>query len=165
MTSTPTCDERVDEHLAGRLADLRSLFYLIDLADDEPTAGDLGTDTDGREVYEWWTRDKHATVDDLREQAQERLDELPLGADMPDWDGPPCVRVQLSTGGPGDEFLLYLNSTGQVYSVEYRYLDWWDSASRIVTGDDRELIERAWGELADSVQEQHRAENPSDYYR
>lgn len=47
----------------------------------------------------------------------------------------PYYRYQLSWGGPSEEFRVYLNG-----EVEFWFLDWGDSASVDVTGDDRDII-------------------------
>jgi hypothetical protein len=37
-------------------------------------------------------------------------------------------RWQLSWGGPGDEFRIYINPDKSVHRIEYWYLDWYDGA-------------------------------------
>lgn len=71
-TRQPTCAERLPEHLAGRLADIRAILARDD--PDEPT---------------------EAERDDIN--APGPLNEYPLGASLAI-----AVRVELSTGGPAD---------------------------------------------------------------
>lgn len=47
----------------------------------------------------------------------------------------PYIRYQLSWGGPAEEFRIYLNG-----EVEFWFLDWFDSASVEVTGEDADVI-------------------------
>ena len=37
-------------------------------------------------------------------------------------------RWQLSWGGPGDEFRIYVNPDKSVHRIEYWYMDWYDGA-------------------------------------
>ena len=55
-------------------------------------------------------------------------------------------RWQLSWGGPGDEFRIFVNPDKSVHRIEYWYLDWFDSAS--VTLDPK-LHCDAWGRLSE----------------
>jgi hypothetical protein len=48
-------------------------------------------------------------------------------------------RYQLSWGGPSDEFRFFdAGYDGTI--VEYWFLDWWDGAHRVLSGEDRELL-------------------------
>jgi len=57
-------------------------------------------------------------------------------------------RWQLSWGGPGDEFRIYINPDKSVHRIEYWYLDWFDGAH--VTLDEK-LHGDAWSHLEDMV--------------
>ena len=58
-------------------------------------------------------------------------------------------RWQLSWGGPGDEFRIYINPDKSVHRIEYWYLDWWDGAH--VTLDEK-LHGDAWSHLEQMVE-------------
>jgi len=69
-------------------------------------------------------------------------------------------RWQLSWGGPGDEFRIYINSYTEsseyslyvpdksVHRIEYWYLDWFDGAHVTLSPEDHS---DAWGLLEDKV--------------
>ena len=44
-------------------------------------------------------------------------------------------RLQLSWGGPSDEFRIYTNEENQIDYIDYHYLDWFDGASVRVKHD------------------------------
>ena len=44
-------------------------------------------------------------------------------------------RLQLSWGGPGDEFRIYVDYDKSIDYIEYWYLDWYDGASVLVGAD------------------------------
>ena len=44
-------------------------------------------------------------------------------------------RLQLSWGGPGDEFRIYVDYDKSIDYIEYWYLDWYDGASVRVAAD------------------------------
>jgi len=44
-------------------------------------------------------------------------------------------RLQLSWGGPGDEFRIYVDYDKSIDYIEYWYLDWYDGASVRVGAD------------------------------
>ena len=58
-------------------------------------------------------------------------------------------RWQLSWGGPGDEFRIYINPDKSVHRIEYWYLDWFDGAH--VTLDEK-LHGDAWSHLEQMVE-------------
>jgi len=57
-------------------------------------------------------------------------------------------RWQLSWGGPGDEFRIYVNPDKSVHRIEYWYLDWYDGAKVTL---DPEKHSDAWSHLEDMV--------------
>jgi hypothetical protein len=57
-------------------------------------------------------------------------------------------RWQLSWGGPGDEFRIYVNPDKSVHRIEYWYLDWFDGAKVEL---DEKLHGDAWSHLEDMV--------------
>lgn len=50
-------------------------------------------------------------------------------------------RYQLSWGGPSDEFRFYVGPGYELHRIEYWFMDWYDGASRTLTGDDYDLLE------------------------
>jgi hypothetical protein len=57
-------------------------------------------------------------------------------------------RWQLSWGGPGDEFRIYVNPDKSVHRIEYWYLDWYDGAKVEL---DAQQHSDAWSYLEDMV--------------
>jgi len=73
--------------------------------------------------------------DDEREQAQDEIYELPLAVStIKVW------RIDLSTGGPGDWLEVHVDSDGDATRVEYHFNDWFDHASMVLDGDDRDTF-------------------------
>jgi hypothetical protein len=58
-------------------------------------------------------------------------------------------RWQLSWGGPGDEFRIYINPDKSVHRIEYWYLDWFDGAKVEL---DEKLHGDAWSHLEQMVE-------------
>lgn len=57
-------------------------------------------------------------------------------------------RITLSTGGPADGFNLEVDpETHEIISAEYWYQDWFDGATRPITGDDLKAVEAIFGYL------------------
>ena len=48
------------------------------------------------------------------------------------------VVILLSTGGPHDEFRVTLDDNGDPEQIEYRFLDWFDGATRTLEGPEFE---------------------------
>ena len=57
-------------------------------------------------------------------------------------------RWQLSWGGPGDEFRIYINPNKSVHRIEYWYMDWYDGAK--VTLDPEKHAD-AWSHMVEMV--------------
>ena len=57
-------------------------------------------------------------------------------------------RWQLSWGGPGDEFRIYVNPDKSVHRIEYWYMDWYDGAK--VTLDPEKPAD-AWSHMVEMV--------------
>ena len=106
-----SCDERIDSHLKSRLDDLKNLWS--DYVNDESEhVNELG------ELHEYGlSLDYHENNNEVG-----------------------YMRFQLFWGGPSDEFRFYLNATQGCYSIEYAFQDWFDGATRIITGEDRDFL-------------------------
>ena len=57
-------------------------------------------------------------------------------------------RWQLSWGGPGDEFRIFVNPDKSVHRIEYWYLDWYDGAHVTL---DAKLHADVWAKLQEMV--------------
>jgi|TARA_R100001143_G_scaffold61452_1_gene62215 hypothetical protein len=57
-------------------------------------------------------------------------------------------RWQLSWGGPGDEFRIFVNPDKSVHRIEYWYMDWYDGAHVTL---DPVTHDEAWSRLEDMV--------------
>lgn len=99
-----SCEERIADHLAGRLGDFR------------------GFRTRDEEAYE------REAWDEIEETMIER-DEYPLAVSVYR-----TVCVDLSTGGPADWFEVRIDSDGEPGQITYHFADWFDHASRILEG-------------------------------
>ena len=51
-------------------------------------------------------------------------------------------KIHLSTGGPGDWFMVELDEDG-IRNIEYHFHDWWDHAQVNVVGQDFDIVS-AW---------------------
>ena len=142
MSQDPTCEQRIDEHLQDRLDDLKALRSIAQGMRSTPAEMVARAEDLGLEPNLPWN--------EAEEAAQELLDNYPLwiGANSYEQDDELCLLVQLSTGGPGDEFRLYPSADrSRVARIVYRFIDWWDSAERTLTDpDDIEAVTDTWGE-------------------
>jgi len=90
-------------------------------------------------------------IEDLRElydsdEWKGNLENYGLGFDYvpPQEEEPGYFRYLLSWGGPSDEFRFFVDHKFKVVEVEYWFLDWYDGAKRVLTGDDFELLKGIW---------------------
>ena len=113
MTDQKSCGDRIHEHLKSRVSDLRTLFY-NDQEDDD--GNDLGN------FYEYGLCFDYVAPGTFE------------GQDQGYW------RYQLSWGGPSDEFRFFAGYSGDIYEIEYWFLDWYDGASRTLSGEDYDLL-------------------------
>lgn len=105
-TRNETCEARINSHLAGRIADLGLLTDIMQ-SDKGVYAGE---EIDG-------------------ETAQDYLNEYALCLDLQ-----VTMKVQLSTGGPGDELEISIERSKYGWRLAedyatYRFLDWGDGAA------------------------------------
>lgn len=117
-----SCEHRIDAELAERLSDLRRLWELYcegDEWDDE-----LGS------LHEYGLAFDYVEPGTFEGQREGY------------W------RYQLSWGGPSDEFRFYVSPGGKTpYRVEYRFMDWFDGASRDMSDlsiQDQEILRDLW---------------------
>lgn len=138
MSHHPTCAERIESEKRERMSAVRAAVRAAlgeDLTDkDREALADYGWNEDqpARDFADW-----------------EFTDSLILGVDIPDVDASPYVRLQMSTGGPGDEFRAYFDEFGKVYRWTYVYLDWWDCAESDLEEDDEDDVSTLFCDLVD----------------
>lgn len=113
------CEVRIAAHMESREADFGTLFAIAggEMVECETCDGD------GEHAPEY---DGEVLDDD---QAYTRLGEYPLCLTVKR-----VLRVDLSTGGPGDWLEVVLDD-GEVQSVTYHFNDWFDHAERSVSED------------------------------
>ena len=109
------CEARVQGHMDSRLEDLRTLWALYQ-EDSDAYDDDLGN------LYEYGLCFDYVPAHTFDDQEEG------------------FFRYQISTGGPGDEFRFYCDMEGNVYRVEYWFLDWFDGANRTLNGNDKALL-------------------------
>lgn len=63
-------------------------------------------------------------------------------------------RYQISWGGPSDEFRFYVDETYKPYKIEYWYMDWFDGASKKVTGKKFEFLSDFFSEYLSCGEDQ-----------
>lgn len=117
-TRDMTCERRVDGHLRGRLEELRRLWKAWQTGDD--TLDDLGCLSEYGLAFDFV---EAGTFDNQREA---------------------YFRWQLSWGGPSDEFRFFAGPDLSCHRIEYWFLDWFDGASRVLTGEDEALLLELW---------------------
>ncbi|MDV2988821.1 MAG: hypothetical protein ACRKGH_09240 [Dehalogenimonas sp.] len=58
-------------------------------------------------------------------------------------------RWQLSWGGPADEFRFYMDENLDAVEIEYWFLDWYDGASRSLSGENYALLNEIFQNFKD----------------
>ena len=122
-TNEGTCKERVKSHYCGRMADIR-------------------------ELWELWRNDPDATDPELGNFNEYGLcwDYVSPGTFNGQRRG--YFRWQLSTGGPSDEFRIYVDERLAVCRIEYWFLDWFDGARRVIRrGRDFDVLNKIWDDM------------------
>ena len=117
-TRNTSCEGRIEDHLEGRLEDIRSLWRAYQTGEEDPEElGDPG-------------------------QYGLAFDFVPAGTFSDQRQG--YFRWQLSWGGPSDEFRFYADPYLHCHRIEYWFLDWFDGASRVLSGEDEALMLELW---------------------
>ncbi len=101
---TKTCEQRIDAELTSRIEDFQHIIERAQAAEGL------------REC-------------DQDEAAETGWDEFPLHV-----EAKRVVVVLLSTGGPHDEFRCTVDEDGDIERIEYIFQDWFDGASRVLSG-------------------------------
>lgn len=130
MSRQESCEERIGKRLEGRLETMKGLRDAQGVYDDE-TLSQLSPE--GREAIQDHTGQDTSDMDpdDVRETAQTAAWEWPLAVTTLR-----VVRIDLSTGGPGDWFEVFVDENNDVTSIVYHFNDWFDHAERTLDGDD-----------------------------
>jgi hypothetical protein len=152
----PTCADRIDEQYESTMDDLRKLWsaYCQEECPECEGTGFIESDTlisadDGDTLNE-----ECKLCDGTGELSEDSYSsdigtmfEYGLSFDyVGHHDGRPgYFRYQLSWGGPSDEFRIYAERISEwqwsVWKVEYWFMDWFDGAHKVLTGDDLRFIE------------------------
>jgi hypothetical protein len=86
--------------------------------------------------------------DRVEENFKDRMEQLKQGElevlsidEKVSWDDgkPSYKRIQISWGGPSDEFRIYANGT-----IEYWFLDWYDGAKVVLNETEKEEVMERW---------------------
>lgn len=117
---TEPCESRIENHLQGRLEDLRKLLTAYCDGDEDWHAVDLGTFPEYGLCFDYVAPN---TFDNQTEA---------------------YFRYQLSWGGPADEFRFFVNPDLSCHRIEYWFLDWFDGARRDLSGEDESLLLEIW---------------------
>ena len=148
MSTQPTCEERIDDALKDRLEWFDQLEYRIDhegaWSEDDlmemdyyelvEIAGEIGElpwkkGSDGRYRRVRSRADLVQHVIDMTEDPRQSKWEAPLSI-----SAKTVVTVQMSWGGPSDEFDVEVDEDGDIGSITYRFKDWFDGAKRELSG-------------------------------
>lgn len=62
------------------------------------------------------------------------------------------LKVVLSTGGPADGFHLTFDGDSRLTKAEYFFQNWWDGATRVLTDNQRGIVEQMFSFLAEEVE-------------
>lgn len=108
-----SCEQRIDAELKDRLNDLQRLWAAFIAGRDD---AELGSLNEYGLYFDYVSAD---TFDDQNEA---------------------YYRHQLSWGGPSDEFRFFVNPDLSCHRIEYWFLDWFDGAHRVLTGENRRLL-------------------------
>jgi hypothetical protein len=119
-----TCKERIGKELRSTIKTLRRLWEL-NQQDPDDSDPDLGSFNEYGLGFDYVAA---GTFTDQREG---------------------YFRYQLSWGGPSDEFRFYTDAARQVTRIEYRFMDWFDGAKRILKGGDLALLMEIWNYFAE----------------
>ncbi|KKL80996.1 hypothetical protein LCGC14_1999180 [marine sediment metagenome] len=150
-----TCEERIDDHLKTNLDWFDQIMFRMDfeprgdlddmdydeIAQIGQHVGELpskkGTDDKWREISSREDLTEHIleVTDDA--YADETWMEAPLSVEKRT-----TIIVQMSWGGPSDQFECVLDDEGHIDQVTYRFLDWFDGATREININHHPNLER-----------------------
>lgn len=117
------CEERIESHLQGRLEDLRRIWK----------AWCDGAEGDDERLCDYGLCFDYVAPNTFNDQKEAYF------------------RYQLSWGGPSDEFRFFANPDLSCHRIEYWFLDWFDGAHRVLSGDDEAFITELWQWFSETV--------------
>jgi hypothetical protein len=139
VTKEQSCEERIDGQKKGRIETFAALVAGASVYDQEGL-DNLSNEALGEIVNSTTPeRDREElTPEEVQEQAQTAIYELPLSVETHY-----VVRIDLSTGGPGDWLEAHVDAADKTISrIEYHFNDWFDHASRVLDGEEFDTAER-----------------------
>ncbi len=155
-TRQATCEERIDDQLKREIESIEHIMYRMDNQYSEEDLSPLNTEEVSEVAYlvgelplMKGDDDEYHDISsrgDLVEHIVEYTDEEHA---MMGWDEAPlCVMkrttiiVQMSWGGPSDQFECELDDEGNIDEVKYRFMDWFDGAERTISLSAHPSLER-----------------------
>lgn len=114
-----TCKTRVPAELRSRMNDLKKLWRMY-CNDSEARDDNLG------HLYEYGLGFDYVAPGTFDGQKQGYF------------------RYQLSWGGPSDEFRIFVNPDFSAHRIEYWFLNWFDGAHAVLTGENGKLLEEIY---------------------
>jgi hypothetical protein len=111
-----SCETRIDAELESTIDTIRKLWTAYCEGDEERHSDDLGT------FHEYGLSFDYVPLDTFNDQTEGYF------------------RYQISWGGPSDEFRFFTDAAGHLSRTEYWFLDWFDGASRELSGDNETLM-------------------------
>ena len=145
--SDKTCEERINDELEHEIQRIREALGHAE------QVYDLACQKCG---HKWQTEDEYEACPGCGNGDEIDVEEN-CDAESRDsyWQGILSIdtqlmfRVQLSTGGPGDQFEIYVDPQDhEISHIDYRFLDWFDGAERRLTGTDFDLAVEMFQDIA-----------------
>ncbi len=148
MTETrqPTCEERIDDQLKSEIESIEQIMYRVDNHYGEEDLAHLNTeevsevaylvgglplkkgdDDEYRDIFSRGDLVQHIVEETDEQRADEGWMEAPLSVMKRT-----TIIVQMSWGGPSDQFECEIDDEGNIEAVKYRFMDWFDGAERTI---------------------------------
>ncbi len=148
-TKYPNCEERIEKELEHELAKMRLVLELEEATNEHDIDPELWR-------YEIIEKRRQGLLD--QEEARELWDLFWEGEGMGymslrDYEEGllsidnlyTVYRVQMSWGGPSDEFEVFVDEDKEIVRIDYVFKDWFDGARRNLMGDDYSLAKELLG--------------------
>ncbi len=156
-----TCEERIDDHLKTNLEWFDQIMFRIDF--DQTDLEDMDDDEVaqiGQHVGELPSRkgadDKWHEISSREDLTEHILEVTADDYALETWSEAPLsimkrttIIVQMSWGGPSDQFEIILDDEGRIDEVTYRFLDWFDGATREININQHPNLERFLQQFVD----------------
>ncbi|MEZ5367523.1 MAG: hypothetical protein R2748_35555 [Bryobacterales bacterium] len=118
------CEQRIERHLQGRVEDLNRLWMAY---------SEGAEDSDAERLWEYGLAFDYVEPGTFEDQKEGYF------------------RYQLSWGGPSDEFRFFINPDLSCHRIEYWFLDWFDGAHRVLSGESETLLSGIWDWLCEGI--------------